>query len=192
MNIEKDITGKRYGHLTAIKRDGKDKNGCLIWQFKCDCGKIVKIRKSDVTKKDKYKNTKSCGCLRWKRFKNTKFRVVRTVVKTHKKDKVIRKRKRRLHINRDGYVYVYMPEHENSDKWGYVAEHKFVMSEKIGRPLMKGEQVHHKNSIKNDNRPENLELWSGDHPSGQRVSDMILFCVQYLTKYAPDCLSVQI
>ncbi len=83
-----------------------------------------------------------------------------------------------------GYIYVRMPDHPMRNSNGYVAEHRLVMSETLGRPLTRGETVHHKNGVKDDNRPENLELWSTSHPASQRVEDLVTWASEILSDYA--------
>lgn len=59
---------------------------------------------------------------------------------------------------RDGYIYVYCPNHPFCSAEGYVMEHRLAMERKIGRYLEDYEVVHHKNGNRADNRLENLEL----------------------------------
>lgn len=40
----------------------------------------------------------------------------------------------------------------------FVAEHRLVMEAKLGRALVKGERVRHRNGMSADNRPDNLVL----------------------------------
>lgn len=82
-----------------------------------------------------------------------------------------------------GYKILTKNGHPNSNKRGRILEHVFVMSEHLKRPLHKHENVHHLNGIRDDNRIENLELWSRSQPPGQRVEDKIKWAKQFLKEY---------
>jgi hypothetical protein len=86
-------------------------------------------------------------------------------------------------VNEHGYVEVYAPSHPNAGKGGRIPEHRFVMSRFLGRPLLPGENVHHKNGCKTDNRLENLELWVTTQPQGQRPEDLIPWAREILARY---------
>jgi hypothetical protein len=79
-------------------------------------------------------------------------------------------------VDPKGYVFIRCPDpdHPNAkSKPGWIAEHVWVMSQLLGRPLRKGESVHHRNNIKHDNRRGNLELWHTHQPKGASVEDTV-------------------
>jgi len=80
----------------------------------------------------------------------------------------------------DGYVELKVGNGlGNRGKGNWVSEHKHVMEQILGRPLVAGEEVHHKNRRRDDNRPENLELWTTSQPAGARVEDLIEWLVEH-------------
>lgn len=113
-----------------------------------------------------------CNAHRSQQLKGQELRPIRT------------ERAHRL-VTKDGYVKVYDPDHPNAQKRGWVLEHVKVMSDVLGRPIGPKETVHHRNGIRDDNRPENLELWSSRHPKGQRVEDLVEFANEILELYGP-------
>jgi hypothetical protein len=82
-----------------------------------------------------------------------------------------------------GYRIINKITHPNATKKGRIYEHVYVMAQHLERPISKGENIHHKNGVRNDNRIENLELWTTGQPAGQRVSDKISWCLEFLAKY---------
>lgn len=63
-----------------------------------------------------------------------------------------------------GYVWEFCPGHHLQNKWGWVAQHRIVAEDKLGRPLRQsrdpqiGEHVHHIDGRRENNDPQNLEV----------------------------------
>jgi hypothetical protein len=61
----KDITGQKFGRLTAIEPILERRHGFIVWKVKCDCGKDKNIRLDNLI----LGGTKSCGCLKKENMK---------------------------------------------------------------------------------------------------------------------------
>lgn len=61
-NNTKDLSGKRFGKLVAVSKQGFSKRGCVIWKCICDCGNECFVDSGNLM----CGYNSSCGCIRSK------------------------------------------------------------------------------------------------------------------------------
>ncbi len=171
-----DLIDQRFSRWLVLKRAESDKNGNTFWFCRCDCG-TEKTVSSDSLRR---RQSKSCGCLQ---------RELMSKKSKERRGPKSNNWKGGRTISSTGYVLVRQPNHPNADGAGYVLEHRLAMETKLGRHLISGEIIHHKNGIRNDNRIGNLELCvKSNHFKGQRVEDLVAWAGEVLRRYAPERL----
>ncbi len=157
--------GRVFGKLTVVAGpDRRVQSGRITayWLCRCDCGEERWHAGSQLQRG----LVKSCGCS-----------MGQYIGLANRQRNPSGRRQRE-----DGYVSVRTPT-------GWRMEHSVVMEQKLGRPLLPTEEVHHKNTIRNDNAPNNLELWvKSRQPKGGRVEDLISWAVDLLKQYHPEVL----
>ncbi len=92
-------------------------------------------------------------------------------------------------VAKGGYIEVRRPGHFGKQRprgAGWHWEHRYVMECHLGRALREGENVHHINNLRDDNRLENLELWTSCQPAGSRVIDLLDWADEFITRYEPE------
>lgn len=157
-----NIVGKRYGKTIVLgKSRTRTESNLALYHCRCDCGNEFDTYVSKLISQG------HCGCEKY---------VGKPIGHKFKK--------------KNGYVMIKVKNDLRASINNYRYEHVVVIESMMGRSLQEGETVHHKNGLRWDNRPENLELWESSHRPGQRISDVIDFCTKYLSKYAPERLSV--
>ena len=180
--------GQKYNRWTVLRWDGGlTPANRKKWVCQCECGTIREVIGDEL----KAGKSKSCGCLQKEKARKT--------LEPYNKNRLGSKnhtwKSGRL-VDKKGYVKIWIdpalkhPRTLTGAKYVkyHVLEHVLVMEKHLGRYLTKEETIHHKNGVRGDNRIENLELWTKNHPTGQRVEDLIQFSLEILQKYAPDKL----
>lgn len=161
-----DLTGQTFNKLIVLRWWGRNKFSSSLWMCRCDCGKYSIVPGTNL----KRGTIRSCGCLKIgaqpKGEKSTSWKGGRR--KTE-----------------DGYILITVENYPKKHKDGYIFEHIFVMSQLIGRLLLKGETVHHKNGVRDDNDPDNLELRVNNHGQGQNIKDLVPYWKKMLILYEP-------
>jgi len=154
----------RLGDKVSGVSLGKNDRGTFVWVACPDCGFERWVKNNQTTK-----TCMSCAA------RNRKL----TGAKNPRWNGGVRQ-------GNDGYRYITVPEdHKFISMSGrvfihgryryYIAEHRLVMAEHLGRPLLKIELVHHKNGTRDDNRLENLELMAHhkEHLPSMNVQNII-------------------
>lgn len=172
--VAEDLTGQTFGNWTVIGRtrhQSRSKSGRkhVSWHCRCVCGN-ERVYYPQPLKA--LVEGASCGCIR----------------RVTKAGNIYGSG----YVRPDGYRMVSRPNHPNAKANGAILEHVWIMSNMLERPLRKGENVHHKNGVRHDNRPENLELWYTYQPHGQRVEDLLDWAYQIIEMYGPEQFTLRL
>ena len=67
-------------------------------------------------------------------------------------------KRKKSYTTKEGYIQIYDPTSSQARENGFAPKHRVQAEKKIGRPLKKGEVVHHIDGNKKNNRKSNLQV----------------------------------
>jgi len=208
ISISQVSPGAKFGQLTVVEPAQKQgPRGGRYWHCRCNCGGEITLQAHRMQRSC---GCKSTGAGKFKELNLVDREFGALLVLSHSKPnwclcqcrcgnqielpsyKLVQRQRRSCGcmrstetrtLNSAGYATVYAPEHPRATSSNWVLEHILVMEKKIGRHLIAGETVHHKNAQRADNRANNLELWSGNHPTGARAADLLSWAYEIIQLY---------
>ncbi len=127
----------------------------------CGCGQHTRLA---------YRNDKERGWIKGEpiRYVNGHYWRGRTDFPESAKRKIARKYRQRVRSPQDhpawkggtklclGYVYLHYPNHPHANKYGYVKRAVVVACKQLGRTLLPGECVHHKDGNRQNDSVDNI------------------------------------
>ena len=145
------------------KIDGRSKRCCL-----CNS----KNNNSFKGKSHSLKSRKKIGIESKKKFTKEYINKIRNKCEGNKKRAI------------NGYTLIKSYDHPNKNSHNDVLEHILVMSNKIGRAIKKGEIVHHKDFVRDNNKISNLWLYKNISEHGK--------CTKTIFKLVKELMKMKI